>query len=101
MRPGRLAGSSLIGALCYAELSAAFPHPGGDYRFLKQAYGQTVAYLFSWSRFTVIFTASAAMLAFVGTDYLNELWPMDRLTRAVLAAVMVVVLASTLVAENG
>jgi amino acid transporter len=85
---------ALIGALCYAELSAAFPHPGGDYRFLKQAYGQTVAYLFAWSRFTVIFTASAAMLAFVGTDYLNELWPMDRLTRAVLAALMVVVLAA-------
>jgi amino acid transporter len=85
---------ALIGALCYAELSAAFPHPGGDYRFLKQAYGQTIAYLFAWSRFTVIFTASAAMLAFVGTDYLNELWPMGGTTRAVLAALMVVVLAA-------
>jgi len=84
---------ALIGALCYAELSSAFPHPGGDYRFLKEAYGETIAFLFAWSRFAVIFTASAAMLAFVGTDYLNELVPMSSSMRAAVAALMVVTLA--------
>ncbi|RZM19506.1 MAG: amino acid permease, partial [Sphingomonas sp.] len=85
---------ALIGALCYAELSSAFPHPGGDYRFLKEAYGDTVAFLFAWSRFAVIFTASAAMLAFVGTDYLGELIPMDGTARAIVAGLIVVALSA-------
>jgi len=85
---------ALIGALCYAELSAAFPHPGGDYRFLKEAFGGTVAYLFAWSRLAVIFTASAAMLAFVGTDYLNQLVPMGATTRAIVAALTVLALSA-------
>lgn len=85
---------ALIGALCYAELSATFPHPGGDYRFLKEAYGGTIAYLFAWSRLAVIFTASAAMLAFVGTDYLSQLVPMAPVTRAVVAALAVVALSA-------
>ncbi|WP_137898821.1 APC family permease [Sphingomonas sp. 2SG] len=85
---------ALIGALCYAELSSAFPHPGGDYRFLKEAYGDTIAFLFAWSRFAVIFTASAAMLAFVGTDYLGEMIPMDGTARAILAGTLVVALSA-------
>ena len=34
---------TLIGALCYAELSAAHPHAGGEYHFLSRAYGKPVA----------------------------------------------------------
>ena len=45
---------ALLGALCYAELSAAFPAAGGDYRFLREAFGRDLAYLFAWSRFSVI-----------------------------------------------
>src|SRR5689334_1120226 len=33
---------SLAGALCYAELSTAYAHAGGDYHFLHRAYGRTV-----------------------------------------------------------
>jgi hypothetical protein len=83
---------ALIGALCYAELSAAFPDTGGDYRFLREAFGADAAYLFAWSRFAVIFSASGALLAFVGIDYLAELVPMDTMTRAVLAGTMVIAL---------
>ena len=30
---------SLVGALCYAELTSAWPHAGGDYHFLRRAFG--------------------------------------------------------------
>lgn len=83
---------ALIGALCYAELSAAFPDTGGDYRFLREAFGPDAAYLFACSRFAVIFSASGALLAFVGIDYLAELVPMDTMTRAVVAGAMVILL---------
>ena len=83
---------ALCGALVYAELSNAFPHPGGDYRFLKLAYGPLVAFLFAWSRFAVIFSASAAMLAFVAADYLAELVPLSGLARGGVAGLAIVVL---------
>ncbi|TFZ07287.1 amino acid permease [Ramlibacter henchirensis] len=67
---------SLIGALCYAELATAYPSAGGDYHFLRRAYGRSVAFLFGWARFSVITTGSIALLAFVFGDYLNQAVPL-------------------------
>ncbi|MFY8116196.1 MAG: amino acid permease, partial [Roseateles sp.] len=53
---------SLVGALCFAEMAAAFPDAGGDYHFLRRAYGQRLGFLFAWSRFAVIHTGSMALL---------------------------------------
>ena len=83
---------ALAGALVYAELASSFPHPGGDYRFLKLAYGPLIAFLFAWSRFAVIFSASAAMLAFVAADYVAELLPLSATARGGVAALAVIVL---------
>ncbi len=85
---------ALAGALVYAELASAFPHPGGDYRFLKLAYGPLVAFLFAWSRFAVIFSASAAMLAFVAADYVAELLPLSAMARGGVAALAVIILTA-------
>jgi amino acid transporter len=63
---------TLIAALCYAEMSTTFPDAGGDYHFLKLAYGRQVAFLFAWARFAVINTGSIAMLGFVLGDYAND-----------------------------
>src|SRR5688572_1531104 len=49
---------SLIGALCYAELTTTFPNTGGDYYFLKKSFGKRVAFLFAWARMSVIQTGS-------------------------------------------
>jgi amino acid transporter len=67
---------SLVGALCYAELAAAWPHVGGDYHFLYRAYGKRIAFLFAWARFSVITTGSIALLAFVFGDYVNAIAPL-------------------------
>ena len=63
---------SFIGALCFAELAAAFPDAGGDYHFLRRAYGRRLGFLFAWSRFAVIHTGSMALLGFVFGDYLAQ-----------------------------
>jgi basic amino acid/polyamine antiporter, APA family len=65
---------SLMGALCYAELSTAYPSAGGDYHFLSSAYGKSVGFAFAWARFAVINTGSIALLGFVIGDYLNRVW---------------------------
>ena len=69
---------SLMGALCYAELATAYPSAGGDYHFLRRAFGKPVSFLFGWARFSVITTGSIALLAFVFGDYMNEVLPLGR-----------------------
>jgi len=63
---------SFVGALCFAEMAAAFPSAGGDYHFLRLAFGARLGFLFAWSRFAVIHTGSMALLAFVFGDYLGQ-----------------------------
>ncbi|CAN7379830.1 APC family permease [Massilia sp. LjRoot122] len=70
---------SLVGALCYSELTTAYPHPGGDYHFLHRAYGRATAFLFGWARFAVITTGSIALLAFVFGDYMQQAVPLSML----------------------
>jgi basic amino acid/polyamine antiporter, APA family len=83
---------SLVGALCYAELVAAFPDAGGEYHFLRMALGSRVALLFAWARLTVIGTGSIALLAFVFGDHLAALYPLGSGGSAIYAAALVVAL---------
>ena len=62
-----------IGALCYAELASAHPDAGGDYHFLRLAFGDRFAFLYGWARLAVIQTGSAVVIAFVLGDYLSQL----------------------------
>ena len=82
---------SLIGALCYAELAAAYPSPGGDYHYLARAFGMRLAFLFAWARITVIQTGSIALLAFVIGDYATRLAPLGPASSTVYAALAVAV----------
>lgn len=89
---------SFIGALCFAELAAAFPDAGGDYHFLRRAFGPRLGFLFAWSRFAVIHTGSMALLAFVFGDYLAQAvdlrpW-LGPHASAVLAAALIVALTA-------
>ena len=83
---------SLVGALCYAELTSAWPHAGGDYHFLRRAFGPGLSFLFAWARFSVIATGSIALLAFVYGDYMQQLVPLGRWGPSLHAAVAVLVL---------
>jgi len=89
---------SLIGALCYAELATAYPHAGGDYHYMTRAYGKPVAFLFAWSRITVIQTGSVALLAFVFGDYASQLVRLGEYSPSVYAALVVVALTGLNVA---
>jgi basic amino acid/polyamine antiporter, APA family len=85
---------SLAGALCFAEMAAAFPDAGGDYHFLRKAYGDGVGFLFAWSRFAVIHTGSMALLAFTFGDYLATLVPLGEHAATLFAAATIVALAA-------
>lgn len=82
---------SLIGALCYAELATTYPHPGGNYYYLKRAFGSPIAFLFAWTRMSVIQTGSIALLAFVFGDYASQLWRLGAYSSSIYAAIAIVV----------
>ena len=85
---------SFVGALCYAELAAAYPHPGGEYHYLMRAFGPKLAFLFAWSRMTVIQTGSIAMLSFVLGDYLSRIFSLGPYSSAMYGSMSIVVLTA-------
>ncbi len=66
---------ALAGALAYGELGASMPQAGGEYVYLREAYGPFIAYLSGWTSFFIGFSGAiaAAVLAFVG--YLHAFLP--------------------------
>jgi basic amino acid/polyamine antiporter, APA family len=83
---------SLCGALVYAELAARHPDVGGEYMFLRRGWGHGVAFVFAWSRMTVIQTGAIAAVAFVFGDYASEIISLGKGSSAIWAALAVVVL---------
>ena len=83
---------SVLGALCYAELATAYPHVGGNYYYLKRAFGQPIAVLFAWARMTVIQTGSIALLSFVFGDYASQLFSLGSYSTSLYAAIAIVLL---------
>ena len=81
---------SLIGALCYAELGSAYPNAGGEYFFLRRAYGDWLSFLFAWARMTVIQTGAIAAIAFVIGDYATQMYSLGAKGPAIYAAIAVV-----------
>lgn len=89
---------SVAGAMCYAELATAHPNAGGEYHFLKLAFGRTVSFLFAWARITVIPTGSIALLAFVFGDYATQILSLGPYSPALWAALAIAALTALNVA---
>jgi amino acid transporter len=84
--------ASMIGALCFAEMATAFPHPGGDYHFLRTAYGERMGFLFAWSRFSVMHTGWIALSAFMFADYVNAVVPLGQYGSGLFAGAIIAAL---------
>ncbi|MCP5104023.1 MAG: amino acid permease [bacterium] len=66
---------TLAGALTYAELGAAMPEAGGQYVYLREAYGPLTAFLFGWILFLVYMTGGIAGLAVAFAEYTGYFFP--------------------------
>lgn len=66
---------SLFGALTYAELGAALPEAGGEYAYLREAYGPFYAFLYGWTQTWVAKSGSIATLATGFFYYLANFTP--------------------------
>ncbi|HBL25330.1 MAG TPA: amino acid permease [Acidobacteria bacterium] len=66
---------TLAGALTYAELGVMFPHAGGLYHYLKEAYGPLCGFLYGWIAFLVIMSGGIATIAVGFGQYLASFVP--------------------------
>lgn len=108
LKPGNIAASSgnfglimsvwiaggvlcVLGAMCFAELATMFPRAGGIYVYLRQAYGDLVAFLFGWTEFVLLRPASigALSVAFVGSFTIVIGWEASDVVRWLLCCVLI------------
>lgn len=66
---------TLAGALTFAELGAAMPEAGGQYVYLREAYGHWAGFLFGWILFLVAMGGSIAALAVGFSEYFGYFFP--------------------------
>ncbi|HVL56917.1 MAG TPA: amino acid permease [Burkholderiaceae bacterium] len=85
---------ALTGMMCYAELATAHPHSGGDYHFLRLAFGERLSFLFAWARLTVIPTGSMALLGYVFGDYMTQVLALGPLSSTLWAMVVIVMMTA-------
>src|SRR5215217_5160415 len=64
---------TMTGALCCAELAAMWPRAGGQYVFLREAYGPSIGFLFGWGLFLIIQTGTIAAVAVAFANFTGVL----------------------------
>jgi APA family basic amino acid/polyamine antiporter len=66
---------SLFGCAAFAELGSMFPDSGGQYIYLREVYGDLVAFLYGWMLFSVSNGGTIAALAVAAAAYMGEIVP--------------------------
>src|ERR1700720_2573529 len=66
---------SLFGCVAFAELGSMFPDSGGQYIYLREAYGDLPAFLYGWMLFSVANGGSIAALAVASAAYMGNVIP--------------------------
>lgn len=91
---------TLCGSLALAELAAMYPHAGGPYVYLREAYGRLLAFLWGWSEFWVMRTGAMGALACASALYLYQVVTISHWQQAAFAVSVIVVLTAANVAST-
>ena len=82
---------ALTGALSFGELASKFPGTGGVYIYLREAYGDLVAYLYGWSILTVITSGAIAALCIAFSRYFTLLFDLGASYQVPIASLALLV----------
>src|SRR6202041_3356126 len=66
---------TIAGALAYGELAAMMPQAGGQYVYLREAYGGLIAFLFGWTLLLIVQTGTVAAVAVAFARFSGVLFP--------------------------
>jgi len=81
---------SLCACVAFAELGSMFPDSGGQYIYLREAYGDLVAFLYGWMLFAVANGGSIAALSVAAAAYMGNILPAISQTHVIFSAAGVV-----------
>jgi len=84
---------AMAGAFVYAELADRRPEVGGQYAYLRDAYGPTPAFLYGWSLLLVIQSGGMAAVAITFARYFLDLAPVPISESAIASAVLLLLMA--------
>lgn len=89
---------TITGALSFGELAARFPGTGGVYIYLKEAYGDLVAFLYGWCILTVITSGAIAALCIAFARYFSIVFhlPVSYQVPVALSALLLVTLINVI-----
>jgi len=76
---------SLFGCVAFAELGSMFPDSGGQYIYLREAYGDLVAFMYGWMLFSVANGGTIAALAVAAAAYMGQILPVISQEHVVLS----------------
>src|SRR5580700_7133575 len=82
---------SLFGCVAFAELGSMFPDSGGQYIYLREAYGDLVAFLYGWMLFSVANGGSIAALSVASAAYVGQVFPVVSESHVVVAIAGIVI----------
>ncbi len=82
---------SLCACFAFAELGSMFPDSGGQYIYLREAYGDLIAFLYGWMLFAVANGGTIAALSVASAAYVGQVFPVVSQDRVVFALAGVVV----------
>ena len=85
---------SFFGALAFAELGAMMPATGGQYVFLREAYGPMPAFLCAWTLFLVQMAAQIASLAIGFSIYVAQLVPLTPVWSKAISVALILLLSA-------
>src|SRR5579872_3245225 len=88
---------SLFGCVAFAELGSMFPDSGGQYIYLREAYGDLPAFLYGWMLFSVANGGSIAALAVASAAYMGNVVPVISQEHVVVSALGVTLTRAHLV----
>ena len=75
---------ALLACFAFAELGGMFPHAGGQYVYMREAYGDTAGFLYGWMYFTVSATGTVAALGVGFATYLGQTFPVLHAEQVIL-----------------
>ena len=89
---------TITGALSFGELAARFPGTGGVYIYLKEGYGELVAFLYGWCILTVVTSGAIAALCIAFARYLSIIFhlPVSYQIQIALSALLLVTLINVI-----
>jgi APA family basic amino acid/polyamine antiporter len=84
-----------IGSLIYAELGSRFPNTGGEYIYIREAFGPFWGFIFGWAQLIIIRTSPAAGISLITANYLAYFIPMNQFEK-IIASIIIIIIFGTI-----